>query len=100
MTILIHESDGTTLECNECGNLLIGEEPRIVITCNDCIQEEKDTKEMFENFTIEQRLDEVIQWVTNDVWDELSIKSKHRIIKQLGYMGYPTEDLEEEDDEC
>ena len=25
-----------TLECRECGRLLIGEEPRIITTCDEC----------------------------------------------------------------
>jgi len=48
---------------------------------------------MFENFDINERLEEVIQWITNDFWHELSNESKVRVIKQLGYMNYPTEDL-------
>ena len=48
---------------------------------------------MFENFDTNERLEEVIQWITNDFWNELSNESKVRVIKQLGYMGYPVEDL-------
>jgi len=48
---------------------------------------------MFENFDTNERLEEVIQWITNDFWNELSNESKVRVIKQLGYMNYPTEDL-------
>jgi len=56
---------------------------------------------MFENFDTNERLEEVIQWITNDFWHELSDQSKARVIKQLRYMGYPVEDLkiEEEYDE-
>jgi len=50
---------------------------------------------MFENLNTEERLEEVIQWITNDFWHELSPQSKKRIIRQLGFMGYPTDDLEE-----
>ena len=50
---------------------------------------------MFENLNTEERLEEVIQWITNDFWHELSPQSKKRIVRQLGFMGYPTEDLEE-----
>jgi SOS response regulatory protein OraA/RecX len=49
---------------------------------------------MYENFDTNERLEEVIQWVTNDFWHELSHESKSRVIRQLKYMGYPTEDLE------
>ena len=48
---------------------------------------------MFENFDTNERLEEVIAWITNDFWHELSNESKVRVIKQLRYMGYPTEDL-------
>jgi SOS response regulatory protein OraA/RecX len=50
---------------------------------------------MYENFDTNERLEEVIQWITNDFWHELSHESKSRVIRQLSYMGYPTEDLEE-----
>ncbi len=29
-----------TLECDICGSLLIGDEPRMVITCDDCKKDE------------------------------------------------------------
>lgn len=50
---------------------------------------------MYENFDTAEKLEEVIQWITNDFWHELSHESKSRVIRQLSYMGYPTEDLEE-----
>ena len=53
---------------------------------------------MFENFDTNERLEEVIAWITNDFWHELSNQSKARVIKQLGYMGYPTDDLKESED--
>ena len=31
-----HELDNATLECRECGSLLIGDEPRIITTCDEC----------------------------------------------------------------
>ena len=80
-----------TLECDLCGYTLHGDSPHIVITCNDCIAE----KEMFENMNTEDRLSEVISWITEDCWEELSKQSKARVIRQLGFMGYPTEDLKE-----
>lgn len=52
-----------------------------------------DEQIMFENFNTKERLEEVIQWITNDFWHELSNQSKARVIKQLGYMGYPVKDL-------
>ena len=52
-----------------------------------------DEQIMFENFNTEERLEEVIEWITNDFWHELSNQSKTRVIKQLRYMGYPVEDL-------
>lgn len=52
-----------------------------------------DEQIMFENFNTEERLEEVIEWITNDFWHELSNQSKARVIKQLGYMGYPVKDL-------
>lgn len=54
---------------------------------------------MFENFDTNERLEEVIAWITNDFWHELSNQSKARVIKQLGYMGYPTDDLKESEDD-
>jgi hypothetical protein len=30
-----------TLECDICGSLLIGDEPRMVITCDNCKKDEK-----------------------------------------------------------
>lgn len=80
-----------TLECDTCGYTLHGDMPQIVITCDDCIKQ----KEMFENMNTEERLEEVVMWVTEDLWKELSEKSKTRVIRQLKFMGYPTEDLEE-----
>jgi len=52
---------------------------------------------MFENLDTNERLEEVIQWITNDFWHELSDQSKARVIKQLRYMGYPVEDLKIEE---
>lgn len=52
-----------------------------------------DEQIMFENFNTEERLEEVIEWITNDFWHELSNQTKARVIKQLRYMGYPVEDL-------
>jgi len=56
-----------------------------------------DEQIMFENFNTEERLEEVIEWITNDFWHELSNESKTRVIKQLRYMGYPVEDLKIEE---
>ena len=56
-----------------------------------------DEQIMFENFTTEEKLEEVIEWITNDFWHELSNQSKTRVIKQLRYMGYPVEDLKIEE---
>lgn len=56
-----------------------------------------DEQIMFENFNTEERLEEVIEWITNDFWHELSNQSKARVIKQLRYMGYPVEDLKIEE---
>ena len=84
-------NDKPSVQCNECDTyLLIGDNP-ILETCEDCIQE----KEMFENMTTKERLEEVVMWVIEDLWEELSKKSKTRVIRQLKFMGYPTEDLME-----
>ena len=40
-----------------------------------------------------ERLEEVVMWVIEDLWEELSKQSKTRVIRQLKFMGYPTEDL-------
>ena len=48
---------------------------------------------MFENMNTDERLEEVIHWVVEDCWEELSKQSKARVIRQLGFMGYPTDDL-------
>ena len=80
------------MKCDECDTyLLIGDNQNnpILETCEDCIQE----KEMFENMTTKERLEEVVMWVIEDLWEELSKKSKTRVIRQLKFMGYPTEDL-------
>ena len=58
-----------------------------------------DEQIMFENFNTKERLEEVIEWITNDFWHELSNQSKARVIKQLGYMGYPVKDLKIEERE-
>ena len=78
-----------TLECDTCGYTLHGDMPQIVITCDNCIAE----KEMFENMNTKERLEEVVMWVIEDLWEELSKQSKTRVIRQLKFMGYPTEDL-------
>ena len=31
-----HYENRATIECSICGNILIGDEPRIVTVCNDC----------------------------------------------------------------
>jgi len=80
-----------TLECDTCGYTLFGDMPQIVMTCDDCIQE----KEMFENMNTKQRLEEIVHWITEDLWEEISKQSKSRVIRQLKFMGYPTEDLKE-----
>jgi len=54
---------------------------------------------MFENMNTDERLEEVIHWVVEDCWEELSKQSKARVIRQLGFMGYPTDDLKENEDE-
>tara|TARA_Y100000114_G_C11698384_1_gene297182 strand:- start:694 stop:885 length:192 start_codon:yes stop_codon:yes gene_type:complete len=58
-----------------------------------------EEKELFANMNIEHKLEEVIEWITNDCWHELSPQSKKRIIRQLGFMGYPTDDLKENNNE-
>ena len=84
-----------TLECDTCGNTLFGDMPSIVKTCEDCIQE----KEMFENMNTKERLEEVVMWIIEDLWEELTQSSKLRVIRQLKFMGYPVEDLEGVKDE-
>lgn len=82
-----------TLECDTCGYTLHSDMPQIIMTCDDCIQE----KEMFENMNTEERLEEVVHWVIEDLWEEISKQSKSRVIRQLKFMGYPVEDLMEND---
>ena len=87
-----------SIQCDECDKyLLIGDNPNSPVseTCDDCVGEQK----LFENMTTEHKLEEVIEWITNDCWHELSPQSKKRIIRQLGFMGYPTDDLEENNNE-
>lgn len=79
-----------TLECDTCGYTLFGDMPQIVMTCNDCTQE----KEMFENMNTKERLEEVVMWIIEDLWEELTQSSKTRVIRQLKFMGYSVEDLE------
>ena len=84
-----------SVQCDECDkHLLIGDNSNnpIFETCDDCVREQK----LFGKMSIEHKLEEVIEWITNDCWHELSEQSKKRIIRQLGFMGYPTDDLEEE----
>ena len=52
-------------------------------------------QKFFKRMSTADKLEEVIEWITNDCWHELSKQSKKRIIRQLGFMGYPTDDLEE-----
>jgi len=83
-----------SVQCDECDeHFLIGDNSNnpILETCDDCIEEQK----LFENMSIEHKLDEVIQWITNDCWHELSQRSKKRIIRQLRFMGYSIDDLKE-----
>lgn len=53
-------------------------------------------KKFFKRMSTADKLEEVIEWITNDCWHELSQQSKRRIIRQLGFMGYPTDDLKED----
>ena len=83
-----------SVQCDECDKyLLIGDNPNnpIFETCDDCVREQK----FFGKMTTEHKLEEVIEWITNDCWHELSKQSKKRIIRQLGFIDYPTDDLEE-----
>ena len=82
-----------SVQCDECDTyLLIGDDPNNPIeTCDDCIQE----KEMFENMNTKERLEEVVMWIIEDLWEELSKQSKTRVVRQLKFMGYQTEDLKE-----
>ena len=83
-----------SVQCDECDKyLLIGDNPNnpIFETCDDCVREQK----FFGKMTTEHKLEEVIEWITNDCWHELSKQSMKRIIRQLGFMDYPTDDLEE-----
>mgnify|MGYP003144457682 FL=1 len=81
------------IECDECYKIiLMGDMPSILETCIDCIKE----KEMFENMDIAERLEEVVHWVIEDLWQELSKESKSRVIRQLRFMDYSVDDLEEE----
>jgi rubredoxin len=84
-----------TLECDTCGYTLHGDMPQIVITCDNCIAE----KEMFENMNTKERLEEVVMWIIEDLWNELTQSSKTRVIRQLRFMGYSVDDLEEIKDE-
>ncbi len=52
-------------------------------------------KKFFKRMSTEDKLEEVIEWITNDCWHELSTQSKRRIIRQLEYMGYLVGDLKE-----
>ena len=85
----------STLECDSCGYTIHGDTPSIVITCDNCIAE----KEMFENMDTQDRLLEVVNWITEDCWGELSQRSKARVIRQLGFLGISTTGLKETTDE-
>ena len=87
--------ENSTLECNSCGYTLHGDTPSIVILCDNCIAE----KEMFENMDTQDRLLEVVNWITEDCWGELSQQSKARVIRQLGFLGISTTGLKETEDE-
>ncbi len=52
-------------------------------------------KKLFKRMSTADKLEEVIEWITNDCWHELSTQSKRRIIRQLEYMGYLVGDLKE-----
>ena len=53
-------------------------------------------KKFFKRMSTADKLEEVIERITNDCWHELSPQSKKRIIRQLKYMGYFVGDLKEE----
>ena len=53
-------------------------------------------KKFFKRMSTADKLEEIIEWITNDCWHELSPQSKKRIIRQLEYMGYFVGDLKED----
>ena len=51
-------------------------------------------EKFFKRMSTADKLEEVIEWITNDCWHELSPQSKKRI-RQLEYMGYFLGDLKD-----
>ena len=75
------ELENSTLSCGNCGSLLIGEQPAIELPyCAKCPTEDK--------------LHEIIQWLTNDYYDLLPDNIQHQIDTQLNLMGFTDEYFE------
>ena len=72
------ELENSTLSCGNCGSFLIGEQPEIEFPyCAKCPTEDK--------------LHEIIQWLTQDYYDLLPDNIQHQIDTQLNLMGFTEE---------
>ena len=85
-----------SLECYSCGLYLYGEEPAIMTICDDCKNFPLD-----KDSPMEDKLHEIIQWLTQDYYDLLPDKIQWQIDTQLNLMGFTEEyfeKLREKDD--
>ena len=85
-----------SLECYSCGLYLYGEEPAIMTICDDCKNFPLD-----KDSPMEDKLHEIIQWLTQDYYDLLPDNIQHQIDTQLNLMGFTEEyfeKLREKDD--
>ena len=85
-----------SLECYSCGLYLYGKEPAIMTICDDCKNFPLD-----KDSPMEDKLHEIIQWLTQDYYDLLPDNIQHQIDTQLNLMGFTEEyfeKLREKDD--
>ena len=83
------EWEKASLECYSCGHIIHGEEPAIMIICDDCRNFPLD-----KDSPMEDKLHEIIQWITNDYYDLLPDNIQHQIDTQLNLMGFTEEYFE------
>jgi len=77
----LFELENSTLSCGNCGSFLIGEQPEIEFPC--CAK-----------CPTEDKLHEIIQWLTQDYYDFLPYHIQHQIHTQLNLMGFTEEYFE------
>jgi hypothetical protein len=80
------EWEKASLECYSCGYVIHGEEPAIVTMCEVC-----ESFPLDKDSPIEDKLHEIIEWLTIDYWDLLPATTQHNINTQLNLMGFTDE---------